>query len=47
MADLTRLADAYYIGGTKCGALMGEAFVTTHQSEFARRGQPNQKKSKN
>ena len=30
MADLTRLADAYYIGGTKCGALMGEAFVTTH-----------------
>lgn len=30
LADITRLADAYYIGGTKCGALMGEAFVTTH-----------------
>ena len=30
LADITRLADAYYIGGTKCGALFGEAFVTTH-----------------
>lgn len=30
LADITRIADAYYIGGTKCGALMGEAFVTTH-----------------
>ena len=30
LADITRFADAYYIGGTKCGALMGEAFVTTH-----------------
>lgn len=30
LADITRLSDAYYIGGTKCGALMGEAFVTTH-----------------
>lgn len=28
--DLARLTDAFYIGGTKCGALMGEAFVTTH-----------------
>ena len=30
LADITSLADAYYIGGTKCGALFGEAFVTTH-----------------
>lgn len=30
IADLARLTDAFYIGGTKCGALMGEAFVTTH-----------------
>lgn len=30
LADITRIADAYYIGGTKCGALFGEAFVTTH-----------------
>ena len=27
LADLARLADAFYIGGTKCGALMGEAVV--------------------
>ena len=25
--DIHRLADAFYIGGTKCGALMGEALV--------------------
>lgn len=30
LADLARLADAFYIGGTKCGALMGEAFVTAN-----------------
>ena len=27
LADIARLADAFYIGGTKCGALMGEAVV--------------------
>ena len=27
LADLARLADAFYIGGTKCGALFGEALV--------------------
>lgn len=26
-SDLARLADAFYIGGTKCGALLGEAMV--------------------
>lgn len=30
LEDLARLTDAFYIGGTKCGAFMGEAFVTTH-----------------
>ena len=27
LADLARLADAFYIGGTKCGAYLGEAVV--------------------
>ena len=27
LSDLARLCDAFYIGGTKCGALMGEAVV--------------------
>lgn len=27
LSDLARLADAFYIGGTKCGALLGEAMV--------------------
>ena len=27
LADLARLTDAFYIGGTKCGCLMGEALV--------------------
>lgn len=27
LADLSRLCDAFYIGGTKCGALLGEALV--------------------
>lgn len=27
MKDLGRLADAFYIGGTKCGAMLGEAVV--------------------
>ncbi len=30
LPDLARLADVFYIGGTKCGALMGEAVVITH-----------------
>lgn len=30
LADLARLADAFYLGGTKCGALFGEALVLTH-----------------
>ena len=29
LADIATYADAFYIGGTKCGALFGEAFVTT------------------
>lgn len=27
LADLARLTDAFYIGGTKCGAMFGEALV--------------------
>ena len=30
MADIARLCDAFYIGGTKVGALFGEAVVITH-----------------
>lgn len=30
LADLARLADVFYIGGTKVGALCGEAVVFTH-----------------
>lgn len=30
LADFARLCDAFYIGGTKCGALFGEALVLTH-----------------
>lgn len=30
MADLARLTDAFYIGGTKVGALFGEAVVISH-----------------
>ncbi len=29
LADITRLTDAFYLGGTKCGALFGEAIVIT------------------
>ncbi|MBQ8893359.1 MAG: aminotransferase class I/II-fold pyridoxal phosphate-dependent enzyme [Clostridia bacterium] len=29
-ADLARLTDAFYFGGTKCGALFGEAVVLLH-----------------
>lgn len=37
LADLARLCDVFYIGGTKVGALFGEAVVITHprwQSDF-------------
>ena len=30
LADLAQLCDVFYIGGTKCGALFGEAVVITH-----------------
>ena len=39
MADLARLTDAFYIGGTKNGALMGEALVISNpalQGDFFR-----------
>ena len=29
-ADLARLCDVFYIGGTKCGAMFGEAVVITN-----------------
>lgn len=32
LPDLGRLADVFYIGGTKCGAMMGEAVVVTDPS---------------
>lgn len=32
MKDLARLCDVFYIGGTKCGALAGEAVVFTHNN---------------
>ncbi|MDO4798623.1 MAG: beta-eliminating lyase-related protein [Coriobacteriales bacterium] len=32
LSDLARLADAFYIGGTKCGALLGEAVVFPNPS---------------
>ena len=32
LPDLARLCDAFYIGGTKVGALFGEALVLTHPS---------------
>ena len=32
LADLANYCDAFYIGGTKCGALCGEAVVFTHNS---------------
>lgn len=31
-ADIARLCDVFYIGGTKCGALLGEAVVITDQA---------------
>ena len=30
LSDIARLADAFYIGGTKCGAIFGEAVVLPH-----------------
>ena len=32
LPDLARLTDVFYIGGTKCGALFGEAVVITNQA---------------
>ena len=32
LADIAEYCDAFYIGGTKCGALCGEAVVFTHNS---------------
>jgi len=32
LPDMARIADAFYIGGTKVGALMGEAVVFTHRN---------------
>lgn len=32
LRDLAELSDVFYIGGTKCGALFGEALVITEQS---------------
>lgn len=32
LADIARLADVFYIGGTKCGTLFGEALVVTNRS---------------
>jgi len=31
-ADLAKYADAFYVGGTKCGALMGEALVIVNDA---------------
>ena len=31
-SDIARLCDAFYIGGTKCGALFGEALVITNDA---------------
>ena len=32
LADLARLTDVFYIGGTKCGTLLGEAVVISNPS---------------
>ena len=36
LADIASLCDAFYIGGTKCGALFGEAVVTSRPQIFER-----------
>lgn len=35
LPDLARLCDAFYIGGTKCGALFGEAVVIPHPEKIS------------
>ena len=32
LEDLSKLCDVFYIGGTKCGTLLGEAVVFTHKN---------------
>lgn len=32
LADITKLTDAYWLGGTKAGALLGEAIITNNSS---------------
>jgi len=32
LEDLPKIADAFYIGGTKCGALFGEALIIVNDS---------------
>lgn len=32
LADMARLCDVFYIGGTKCGAMFGEAVVITNEA---------------
>lgn len=34
LKDIARIADIFYIGGTKCGTLFGEAVVTRHPEWF-------------
>lgn len=36
LPDIASLCDAFYIGGTKCGALFGEAIVTSRPELFPR-----------
>ena len=36
LPDLARLTDAFYLGGTKCGAFFGEALVLTHPAAVRR-----------
>lgn len=35
LSDLARLCDVFYIGGTKCGALFGEAVVIPQKGNFS------------
>ena len=44
LADFARLTDVFTIGGTKCGALFGEAVVITNK-ELARDFRPNIKQN--
>lgn len=36
LQDIASIADVFYIGGTKCGALFGEAVVTRHKTLLPR-----------